>query len=190
MIFYLIFSYLIGTIMFGYLFVKVFYHGDVRFQGSGNVGARNAGRLHGKKAFVIIFLGDALKGVLPIIVARHLHFSEPIQLLGLGLAIFGHIKPVTLGFKGGKGISTFIGGVVFFEPLLIPLIILSFFIFYPFFKSFTFAGLGTFLLIPIFLFFRQYDWLSCMIVLGIIIMIYLSHSENIKERFENFGRKT
>lgn len=168
--------------MFGYLITKMFYHKDIRHHGSGNVGARNAGRLLGKKAFVLIFVGDALKGVLVIWLARYLELSAPVQMLGLGMTIIGHLKPVTLKFKGGKGISTFIGGMVMFEPLLIPVIILGFLVLYPFTKSFTFAGLGAFLLIPVFLVIDQVDWMSCIIAGGILVIILLAHSGNIKER--------
>ncbi|MEC1525167.1 glycerol-3-phosphate acyltransferase [Neobacillus niacini] len=181
---YFIISYLIGSIMFGFLITKIIYHKDIRIQGSGNVGARNAGRLHGKMAFVLIFLGDALKGGLVILAARYLQFSESIQLLGLAIAILGHIKPVTLKFKGGKGISTFIGGMITFEPLMIPVIILGFGLLYPFLKSFTLAGLGAFLFIPVVLFLKNNDWPSCSIVLGIIAMLYAAHAENLKERLK------
>lgn len=187
---YLILSYFIGTIMFGYVVIKVIHQKDIRFLGSGNVGARNAGRLHGKKAFVLIFLGDALKGVIVIIGAKILHLPDYIQLLGLSMGIVGHIKPITLKFKGGKGISTFIGGIIAFEPLVIPIIIASFLIFYPIIKSFTIAGLGAFLSIPIFLFYQEYDWISCLILTLIILTLCLAHSENIIERLRNFERKT
>ncbi|WP_312469731.1 glycerol-3-phosphate acyltransferase [Neobacillus sp.] len=185
---YVVLSYLIGNIMFGYLVTKALYHKDIRLHGSGNVGARNAGRLHGKKAFVIIFLGDALKGVSVILIARYLHFPEYIQMFGLGMAILGHIKPVALKFKGGKGISTFIGGMICFDPLLIPIILVGFFALYPFTKSFTFAGLGAFLAIPIFLFFKSYNWITCVMALAIIVVIFLTHSENIKERLKDRGQ--
>jgi acyl phosphate:glycerol-3-phosphate acyltransferase len=179
---FLIGSYLIGCIMFGYLVTKMFYHKDIRLHGSGNAGARNAGRLHGKNAFVLTFLGDALKGVLVIVIARYLEFSSAIQLLGLGFAILGHVKPIILKFKGGKGISTFIGGMIMFEPLLIPVIIIGFLVLYPFTKSFTFAGLGAFLLIPLFLWFYHGDWISCTVAVANLVFILLAHSENIKER--------
>jgi acyl phosphate:glycerol-3-phosphate acyltransferase len=182
--FYFITSYLIGSIMFGFLITKILYRKDIRVQGSGNVGARNAGRLHGKTAFVLIFLGDALKGILVILAARYLQFSESIQLLGLATAIFGHIKPITLKFKGGKGISTFIGGIIVFEPVLVPVIILGFGILYPFIKSFTLVGLGAFLFIPVVLFLKNNDWLSCIIALGIIAMLYAAHADNLKERLK------
>lgn len=174
--------------MFGYLVTKVIYREDLRLHGTGNVGARNAGRLHGKTAFVLIFLGDALKGALVILAARYLQFSETIQLLGLALAILGHLKPITLKFKGGKGISTFIGGIIAFDPIAVPVIILAFGVLYPFLKSFTMAGLGAFLFIPVILFFKNNDWLSCILEIIIIIMLYLAHTENIKERLKPNAR--
>jgi acyl phosphate:glycerol-3-phosphate acyltransferase len=133
--FFLVLSYLIGSIMFGFLVTKALYRKDIRLHGSGNVGARNAGRLHGKTAFVLIFLGDALKGGLVILLARYFGFSDPVQLVGLGMAILGHLKPITLNFKGGKGISTFIGGIIMFEPLLVSVIILAFLVLYPFTRA-------------------------------------------------------
>jgi acyl phosphate:glycerol-3-phosphate acyltransferase len=186
---YLLLSYLIGTIMFGFIVIKALHNEDIRKQGSGNVGARNAGRYHGKKAFIVIFLGDALKGVVVVIGAEILHFPDYIQLLGLGAAIIGHIKPIAMGFRGGKGISTFIGGIIAFDPLIVPVIILGFLILYPFTKSFTFSGLGAFLLIPIFYIYRDYDWISCVMISGIILIILLAHMENIRERLDKFGRK-
>ena len=182
---YLVGSYLLGSIMFGFIVSKVLYRKDIRLIGSGNVGARNAGRLHGKKAFILTFLGDALKGTLAVAAARWLHFSEPLQLMGLGLAVIGHLKPITLKFKGGKGISTFIGGMLVFQPLLAPVIIAAFLILYPVIKSFTIAGLAAFLTIPVFLLIKQHDWLSCMLAAGILVLILLAHSENIKERLKH-----
>jgi acyl phosphate:glycerol-3-phosphate acyltransferase len=179
---YFISSYFVGTIMFGFLVIKVIHHKDLRHLGSGNVGARNAGREHGKKEFILIFLGDALKGVIVVVFASLLHFPEYVQVLGLALCIIGHIKPVTLNFQGGKGISTFIGGIIAFEPLVVSVIIIAFLILYPILKSFTIAGLGAFLCIPILLVFREYDWISCLLVTAIIVMICFAHTENISER--------
>lgn len=168
--------------MCGYIVLRVLYRQDIRQLGSRNVGARNAGTLHGKTAFILTFLGDALKGVLVIVIARFLHFSEHIQLIGLALAVIGHLKPITLKFKGGKGISTFIGGVLAFQPLVAPVILAAFFLLYPWIKSFTLAGLAALLSIPACLFIMQYDWISCTLVVGILLLIFLAHAENIKER--------
>ncbi len=181
---YFVASYFIGNIMFGYLVTKVFFQEDIRKHGSRNVGARNAGRLHGKKAFVLTFFGDALKGALVIFLARVLQFSEPIQLIGLALAIVGHIKPVILRFSGGKGISTFIGGMLMFQPLIAPVVILAFIVFHLFVNSFTLAGLGAFLFIPVFLQYKNHDWASTLIASGTLLIIFWAHAENIKERLK------
>lgn len=190
MFLYLCFSYLLGNIMTGYFVVKALGNKDIREQGSGSVGARNAGRVHGKQAFILTFLGDALKGVLVILLARFLHFSNELELIGLALAILGHIKPIMLRFKGGKGISTFIGGMIIFEPIMIPVIIMSFLLLYILLKSFTFAGLTAFLLFPITLFYLDYSVLSCLLAIGMIAMLYLAHTENIMERLKKIERKS
>lgn len=181
---YWMFSYLLGNILFGFIVTKFIFQQDIRTGGSGNVGARNAGQLYGKKAFVLTFLGDALKGGAVVLAGRYLGLSEPVQLVGLALAIVGHIKPVVLGFKGGKGISTFIGGILAFHPLVAPFVVLAFGLLYPFTKSFTLAGLGSFLAIPVVLYVQWEDWASCLIVLGILGLLFLAHSENIKERMK------
>jgi glycerol-3-phosphate acyltransferase PlsY len=182
MIGYFVFSYVIGSIMTGYVVIKVIGKQDIRHQGSGNVGARNAGRLYGKTAFVLTFLGDALKGALVVLLGRYLEFSEEIQLIGLSLAILGHIKPIMLRFKGGKGISTFIGGVMVLAPTVIPIIVIGFLLLYGFIKSLTLAGLGSFLLIPVWLLYADYSALSCLLMGIILCMLYMAHYENILER--------
>ncbi len=176
--------------MTGYFIVKLFGKEDIRQQGSGNVGARNAGRILGKKGFVLTFLGDALKGGLVILVAKNFEFTDEITLLGLALAILGHILPILLRFQGGKGISTFIGGIITFEPFAIPVIIIGFLVIYLFVKSFTFAGLGSFLLLPVMLYFLKYSSISILIIVLITIVLYFAHSENIKERLNKHERKS
>lgn len=175
--------------MTGLLVVRIFGKEDIRQHGSGNIGARNAGRILGKKGFILTFFGDALKGAFVILVAVHYAFHDEIQLIGLALAVLGHIKPILLRFQGGKGISTFIGGMITFEPFAIPVIIIGFLVIYVFVRSFTFAGLGSFLLLPIMLYFLEYSSKSCLIILAILIILYFAHSENIKERLNKYERK-
>jgi acyl phosphate:glycerol-3-phosphate acyltransferase len=182
MAFYFIISYFIGNIMFGYLLTKYVYHRDIRDEGSGNVGARNAGGLYGKKAFVLVFTADALKGAAVVSLGWYLDYPDYVQLLGLGAALIGHIKPVTLRFKGGKGISTFLGGVIAFEPLVLIPIILAFLVTYPYTKSFTISGLGSFLFIPIFILCSNYTWIVTLIMGLLVIILFLAHTKNIKER--------
>lgn len=127
-------------------------------------------------------MGDAIKGGIVILVARSIHLADETALIGLFLAILGHIKPITLQFKGGKGISTFIGGMITFEPLTAAAIIAGFILIYPFIKSFTLAGLSAFLLIPLTFLYLDYSLISCAISIIILAMLYWAHLDNIKER--------
>lgn len=185
LIIYFLLAYLIGSLMTGFFVVKILGNKDIRVEGSGNVGARNAGRVHGKTSFILTFLGDALKGAVVILAGRYLEFTDEIILAGLAFALVGHIKPITLKFKGGMGISTFIGGMLAFEPLIAAVLIAGFLLLYPFVKSFTFAGLGAFILIPFTLFFLETSW-GIFLMSGILVLIILYvHLEDIKERLVN-----
>lgn len=105
-----ILSYLIGSILFGVLIAKVFDLGDLREKGSGNVGATNVMRVGGKKWLgILTAFCDALKGFIPVIIATYFCITDfELALIGC-LAVIGHMFPIWYGFKGGKGIATFIG---------------------------------------------------------------------------------
>jgi acyl-phosphate glycerol 3-phosphate acyltransferase len=114
-------AYLIGAIPFGYLVARC--RGvDILHQGSGNIGATNVGRLLGRKYGILVFLLDFAKGALPVAVAeaRPLDTDWPPQILGVtaGIAAFlGHLFPVYLRFRGGKGVATSAGVVAVLVPL-------------------------------------------------------------------------
>lgn len=104
-------AYLLGSIASAILVCKLFGLSDPRVGGSGNPGATNVMRLHGKKAAILTLAGDVLKGVIPVLIAKSLSSSElVIALCGLA-AFFGHLFPVFFNFKGGKGVATLIGVV-------------------------------------------------------------------------------
>ena len=101
--------YLIGSIASAILVCKIMGKPDPRSEGSGNPGATNILRLHGKNAAIFTLLGDALKGFIPVFVVKLLGFNEmTIALAGLG-AFLGHLYPVFFQFRGGKGVATFVG---------------------------------------------------------------------------------
>ena len=102
-------SYLIGSIASAILVCKIMGKPDPRSEGSGNPGATNILRLHGKNAAIFTLLGDALKGFIPVFIVNILGFNEMIiALAGLG-AFLGHLYPVFFQFRGGKGVATFVG---------------------------------------------------------------------------------
>ena len=108
MIVSLVFGYLCGTIPFGLILTKSAGLGDIRSIGSGNIGATNVLRTGNKKVAALTLLFDALKGTIPALLMGWLYGPQAAILAGLA-AFFGHLFPMWLGFKGGKGVATTIG---------------------------------------------------------------------------------
>jgi acyl phosphate:glycerol-3-phosphate acyltransferase len=182
---YLSVAYLLGSIMSGYIVGRMVRQVDLRQEGSGNVGARNAGRLLGKKAFVLTFLGDALKGFLVVYIPFVFFDTDAtILLLGLAAAVIGHLKPITLGFKGGKGVSTLIGGIAALDYKVLLIMIVLFLILYLLLRSFTLAGLATIFLVPAIFYLLSYSWIHCFLMLGIVLLVVLAHKENVRDRLK------
>ncbi len=100
-------AYLSGSVPYGLILGKMAGLGDIRKAGSGNIGATNVLRVGGKKLAAITLLLDALKGLVPVLIAKHIHMDYAV-LAALG-AVTGHLFPVWLRFKGGKGVATSIG---------------------------------------------------------------------------------
>ena len=107
----LVVGYLFGSIPSGYLLARAAGLGDVRKIGSGNIGATNVLRTGNKGLAALTLVFDALKGAVPAWLALHYLGLYPAILAGLG-AFLGHLFPVWLGFKGGKGVATYLGVLI------------------------------------------------------------------------------
>ncbi len=103
----LLLGYLLGSVPFGLILTRMFGAGDIRAIGSGNIGATNVLRTGRKGLAAATLIGDALKGTLAVVIASHV--GEGNALVAAFGALIGHIFPVWLGFKGGKGVATFLG---------------------------------------------------------------------------------
>jgi glycerol-3-phosphate acyltransferase PlsY len=113
----ILFAYFLGSIPTGVVLTKAFSNVDIRTQGSKNIGATNVYRTAGKKLGVLALLGDILKGVIPVVLARvtlESHFWIGAVAL---VAFLGHIYPIFLKFKGGKGAATGLGIFLALSPL-------------------------------------------------------------------------
>ena len=103
-------GYLSGSIPFGLILARLVTGKDVRTAGSGNIGATNVARVVGKKLGSVVLILDALKAALPVIASLHFLPGEALWHGAVGVAaFFGHVFPVWLGFKGGKGVATALG---------------------------------------------------------------------------------
>ena len=106
-IFTFIGGYLSGSVPYGLLLGKIAGYGDIRQLGSGNIGATNVLRVGGKYLAITTLLLDSLKGAIPVLIAKQVHMDYAI-VVGLG-AFIGHLFPVWLRFKGGKGVAVALG---------------------------------------------------------------------------------
>jgi len=103
-------AYLCGSIPFGLILTKIAGHGDIRDIGSGNIGATNVLRTGSRMLALGTLFCDAAKGFLPVLIAQF--FGSGFAAVALVFALLGHIFPVWLGFRGGKGVATGFGGLL------------------------------------------------------------------------------
>ncbi|MBT2583075.1 glycerol-3-phosphate acyltransferase [Planococcus sp. ISL-109] len=182
-ILYWICSYLLGTVLTA-LLVGKWTGVDLTTSGSGNPGARNAFSVIGKRAFLLVFLGDFLKGSLVVWAGLWLDFSLlSIATAGL-LAVVGHMFPVWQKGRGGKGISTFAGVAFWLTPDLFLAMLVMSFAFYPWLKSTTLSMLAGFSVFFAVSFALQVQSVVWPLFLAIIIIV-IRHKSDIRVSFEN-----
>ena len=137
LIFFLI-SYFICAIPFGLLISKILNKKDIRQHGSKNIGATNVARVLGKKYGLATLILDSLKGAITVILAKNLFALssnyEKIVLLTAFIAVFAHIFPIYLKFKGGKGVATTIAVILAINPLVGMVVISSWLLIFAFSK--------------------------------------------------------
>ncbi|WP_269819603.1 glycerol-3-phosphate acyltransferase [Fictibacillus halophilus] len=181
---YLIASYLVGGIMTGFLVAKLIKGVDLRLLGSGNIGARNAGRVLGPSGFVLTLAGDILKAAAVVWAGIQFQYPPYIQLLGFLAVILGHLYPIFLRFHGGKGVASFIGGMIIFHPISAVLVAAAFLLFYGIKRSLTVAGLFAFALTPFFYWLFEKQWLETLLLIPISFLVVYVQKEDIKERIK------
>ena len=175
-------SYLLGSISSAIIICKIMGLPDPRTQGSKNPGATNVLRIGGKKIAAFVLLFDGLKGALPVFLA-HYYFDVHVFELTIILfcAFLGHVFPIFYGFKGGKGVATYLGGLIglnFFVGLTFSIIWL---IVAKVIKISSIAALTATLLSPVYFYFITTHNLKATLVIFLInLFIYFTHRENIK----------
>lgn len=114
----LLVAYLLGSIPFGYLLVLFFRKEDIRATGSGNIGATNVVRSGAKGLGIATLLLDLLKALIAVLIAKHFAPVNPNMAIAAGvIAVLGHIFPVWLGFRGGKGVASALGVFIALSPM-------------------------------------------------------------------------
>ncbi len=180
-------SYLFGSIPFGLILTKIFIGKDIRNIGSGNIGATNVLRSGNKFVGYLTLILDILKAVIPILFIKF-YFNDQLYLASLSVFI-GHVFPVWLKFRGGKGVATYVG-ILFCLNYLSGLVfcviwLLIFFIF----KYSSLSSMTSSFCIPIFQYFFISDPLYYFYFI-MFIMIFYTHRENIKRLINKTESKT
>ena len=141
-------AYVIGSIPFGVVVGKLFYHVDVREHGSGNVGTTNVFRVLGKKAGVIVLICDMLKGYVPAAVAAAV-FDPWFAIIIAAAPVLGHIYSIFLKGRGGKGIATGAGVVLALVPLAFAIILTAWLLLILITRYVSVASLAAAVLVPV-----------------------------------------
>lgn len=171
-------GYLLGSIPFGLLLTRAAGLGDVRQIGSGNIGATNVLRTGNKKLAAATLLCDAFKGTAAVLIANALWGYEASLVAGF-FAFLGHLFPVWLGFKGGKGVATYIGVLLGAAPLMMLLFAAIWLITAFVTKYSSLSALVAMLVIPIVLWILGPEK-TALLVTALSIISWYMHRENIK----------
>ena len=178
----IIIFYLIGSLPFALILTKLSGFGDIRNIGSGNVGATNVLRTGNKYLAFIVLSLDIIKGFIPLIILQV--YFEDLSLLNkiiLGhFAIIGHIFPIWLKFKGGKGVATYIGFLFSINPYIGLLFLILWMAVALSTKYSSLGSLTAILVAPIYFIFINFNLYIGIFFIYLSLIIYLKHSENIK----------
>lgn len=171
-------SYLLGCFSTAYYLVRWRTGQDIRTLNSGTAGARNVGRVLGKGGFAITFLGDALKGSLAVVLAHWLGLSPLGVMAALLAVVAGHLWPIQLGGKGGKGASTALGGVLVVDLWLGLAVLGVALVFVLLTRNFSRGGMIAMSLAPLLAWWRGLDAVLVVGMLILALLLLFAHRKN------------
>ena len=182
-----IISYLMGSIPFGFILTKIFLKKDIREIGSGNIGATNALRTGNKFIAYSTLIFDILKAVAPVIYVK-IFFQDFLYLAAL-CSFLGHVFPIWLKFKGGKGVATYVGILFAINVYFGIIFTISWFVTFFISKYSSLSSLVGTASIPIYLLIlTQFDQVTFFTIM--FVLIFFTHRENIKRLINKEETKT
>jgi acyl phosphate:glycerol-3-phosphate acyltransferase len=185
-------AYALGCLTCGYYLVRARTGTDLRRLGSGSVGARNAGRVLGAGGFLLTFFGDVGKGAAAVFITQHIAGDRQMAAVALLAVTTGHIWPVQLGFKGGKGVATALGGLAAFDLSLFFLFCCLFGVGLALLRRIIPSGMLAFLGLPLVALLLQFRASNPMDVVGTVttavlgFLVILAHRKNLAQEFFRF----
>ncbi len=172
-----LFGYLLGSIPFGLILTKLAGMGDIRSVGSGNIGATNVLRTGNKFIAILTLILDGSKGAAALLITQA--YAPEAALIAAFAAFAGHLYPVWLKFQGGKGVATFIGIVLAYEPVLALICVLAWILTAAIFRYSSLASLAAAIAGAVYASLFLTNFAGSIFVL-IAILIFWRHSSNIR----------
>ena len=180
-------SYLMGSIPFGLILTKFFLKKDIREIGSGNIGATNVLRTGNKLIGYLTLILDVLKAVIPVL---YIKFNFPEQVYISSLSVFiGHVFPIWLKLKGGKGVATYLGILFSLNYFFGIIFIVSWLIIFFISKYSSLGSILSSIIIPIFIFFNSSYENQYFFIIMFVLILY-THKENVKRLINKEESKT
>ncbi|HET7522462.1 MAG TPA: glycerol-3-phosphate acyltransferase [Bacillales bacterium] len=178
-------AYLLGCFTAGYYLVRWMANEDIHKIGSGNAGARNAGRILGSGGFIATLILDIAKGAVVVWAARFFGVGPYWLVFAATAVVAGHIWPLQFRFCGGKGMATMIGVMLVLDPLILGLVIGQFLCIYPFNRSFTISGLTAVAATPVTMLILRDPLAYHFGIAALAVMVLFAHRENLADRLRS-----
>jgi len=176
----ILFAYLLGSISSAIVLSKIMGFKDPRSEGSNNPGATNVLRIAGKKAAFLTLVGDCLKGLIPVLIARGLEADPLVVALTAFAAFSGHCFPVFFHFRGGKGVATAIAATVGFNWIAGAILIAIWLLFAKVFKISSLAAIISFCALPLLIYWREQDLQVSIVFVALSVILIWRHKSNIQ----------
>jgi len=183
---FLLGSYLLGSIPCGYLLTRWFHHFDIRKRGSGNIGFTNVLRSAGRSTAALTLLLDGAKGWAAVALLAPAAFSrlggdlEIYEISAFLLVVGGHIFPVFLGFRGGKGVAPGAGALLAISPPTFLVCLLIWVLLLAWFRYVSVASLAVTLLLPFIIYRQGKGWTGTVFFAVIAVLIVMRHRDNLR----------
>lgn len=177
-------GYLFGSLSSAIIVCRLLGLPDPRGEGSGNPGTTNVLRIGGKKAAAVTLIGDMLKGLLPVLIARALQADILTQSLVAVAAFLGHLYPVFFGFRGGKGVATALGVLLGLHWAVGLMTIATWLLVAYVFRISSLAALVAILITPLYIWWLKPEWALLAAMIFMAILLFWRHRSNIKNLLE------
>ncbi len=179
-------AYLLGCFTTGYYLVRLRLGQDLRDLGSGSVGARNVGRLLGWQGFLLTALGDFGKGALAVWATRHFTTDERLVLVAMVTVVVGHVWPVQLVFRGGKGMATSLGALVIYDYELALVLALLFVAAFAALRKTVLPGLFALACLPFMSWYLAHSPAEAVGTSALAGVVLLAHRRNLATELSQF----